>query len=127
MNDDKQLQEVQLEDHSKPIEHKPDPLTIEEAMKCWRKYSGDAIALARTLTVAGSTPAEQAALFLNAANMAAGKIIIDEFARLYQVERNYETLKTELEASNKLLVRAREELDKHEGKAKKPSSRRHKA
>lgn len=109
MNDDKQLQETTIPDHSKPVEHKPDKLSIEDAMNSWRKIAGDAVALARTLTVAGTSTSEQALLFINAAHQSANQIIVNELARLYQIERNYETMRLDLEASNNLIAKLRKE------------------
>lgn len=109
MNDDKQLQETTIPDHSKPVEHKPDKLSIEDAMNSWRKIAGDAVALARTLTVAGTSTTEQAFLFINAAHQSANQIIVNELARLYQIERNYETMRLDLEASNNLIAKLRKE------------------
>lgn len=119
MNDDKQLQETTIPDHSKPVEHKPDKLSIEDAMNSWRKIAGDAVALARTLTVAGTSTSEQALLFINAAHQSANQIIVNELARLYQIERNYETMRLDLEASNNLIAKLRKEgaLTKKQRKA----------
>lgn len=124
MNDDKQLQETTIPDHSKPVEHKPDKLSIEDAMNGWRKIAGDAVALARTLTVAGTSTTEQAFLFINAAHQSANQIIVNELARLYQVERNHESLKFELESTNRLVAMLREQNEVLAGKKDPPTPKK---
>jgi hypothetical protein len=114
MNDVKQEQQSSLVDYSRPLEHKPDPLSPAEAMKGWRKTSTDMIALARTLTTENATPADQANLFLTASRSAADKIIADELARLYKVERDHRNLKLEQDVAGDLIVNLRETVVKLE-------------
>lgn len=127
MNDNTQQYDHVLPDASKPIESTPDSLTVAEAMAEWRRMTNDnPIAYAEILTTSKSSTLEQASLFLNVAQCAADKIIVDELSRLYKIEREFVQLKAELDAANRIIACQQKSLNSDivAKPAKKPNTKR---
>ena len=111
MNDETKIEPPSVS-WPEPVISRPDPLSVAEAMKCWRELSGDAVALARTLVTNRASSQDCAMFFVNAAKSASEKILIDELTRLYEVEKQHKQLQLDMETVQMLLNNSREEIQK---------------